>query len=356
LGVIGLHSNSFKPHTGTKTSLLFLHKYTQAELAQQKNKSDYPIFFATSKLSFKDNSGRYVFATDQDGNAIVDKYKNQMYFTDLFDVVEAFKEFGLEELKNGNNAFSFLEGEPKAKNIPYSKITANEVANYNLRLDAEYWDLEVLKVIEKIKSTDYAPLHKFTTISGGFAWKSEFFGEKGEGLPFVRIRDCKPTYIDNENLTTLAPEYVKNLDIPQAQKGDIVVGMDGLKYFYGSLIVEPVYVNQRVCHLKVLENSELEPEYIVFIINSKIGQTQLLRQMTIADTVGHITNVDVHNLLIPLFDKETRAKITESVKKSIEAEINAKKLIKLAKQAVEIYVEQDEQSALQYIEKGLETV
>lgn len=34
LAVVGLHPNTFKPHTGTKTSVLFVQKYTEAELAQ----------------------------------------------------------------------------------------------------------------------------------------------------------------------------------------------------------------------------------------------------------------------------------------------------------------------------------
>ncbi|MES9759365.1 N-6 DNA methylase [Priestia megaterium] len=34
LAVIGLHPNTFKPHTGTKTSVLFVQKYTEAELAK----------------------------------------------------------------------------------------------------------------------------------------------------------------------------------------------------------------------------------------------------------------------------------------------------------------------------------
>ncbi|MDD2598247.1 MAG: N-6 DNA methylase [Kiritimatiellae bacterium] len=33
LAVVGLHGNTFKPHTGTKTSVLFIQKYTDAELA-----------------------------------------------------------------------------------------------------------------------------------------------------------------------------------------------------------------------------------------------------------------------------------------------------------------------------------
>lgn len=34
LAVVGLHTNTFKPHTGTKTSVLFVQKYTQGQLDQ----------------------------------------------------------------------------------------------------------------------------------------------------------------------------------------------------------------------------------------------------------------------------------------------------------------------------------
>jgi len=37
LAVVGLHGNSFKPHTGTKTSVLVLQKYTDAQLAEIAN-------------------------------------------------------------------------------------------------------------------------------------------------------------------------------------------------------------------------------------------------------------------------------------------------------------------------------
>jgi len=37
LAVVSLHVNTFKPHTGTKTSVLFLQKYTSQEIAEQEN-------------------------------------------------------------------------------------------------------------------------------------------------------------------------------------------------------------------------------------------------------------------------------------------------------------------------------
>ena len=58
IAVIGLDTNTFKPHTGTKTSVLFLQKWDKNTNPQ---KADYPIFFAVSEKSGKDNSGEYIY-------------------------------------------------------------------------------------------------------------------------------------------------------------------------------------------------------------------------------------------------------------------------------------------------------
>ncbi len=70
LAVVGLHVNTFKPHTGTKTSVLFVQKWDD-ELCPKKE--DYPIFFAVSEKSGKDNSGDYVFLKNGNGLNKLDK-------------------------------------------------------------------------------------------------------------------------------------------------------------------------------------------------------------------------------------------------------------------------------------------
>ncbi len=59
LGVVGLHPNTFKPHTGTKTSVLLVQKWNDDPSAGAlcPQVDDYDIFFATQKLASKDNSG-----------------------------------------------------------------------------------------------------------------------------------------------------------------------------------------------------------------------------------------------------------------------------------------------------------
>ncbi|WP_245587470.1 N-6 DNA methylase [Cylindrospermum stagnale] len=81
LAVVGLHGNTFKPHTGTKTSVLFVQKWNddQKTGALCPRVKDYNIFFATMRKSGKDNSGekicRRVLLSSEEGLSEQEKDK-----------------------------------------------------------------------------------------------------------------------------------------------------------------------------------------------------------------------------------------------------------------------------------------
>lgn len=89
LAVVGLHGNTFKPHTGTKTSVLFLQKLGEDE----KPLNDYPIFMAVSKKGGKDNSGDYIYKKDQNGNYVHDSRGRKILDHDLDEIADKFIEF-----------------------------------------------------------------------------------------------------------------------------------------------------------------------------------------------------------------------------------------------------------------------
>jgi len=106
LAVIGLHPNVFKPHTGTKTSVLIIQKWDD-KLCPKKE--DYPIFFATMTKPSKDNSGDKIYLKNEDGSYKLDKHNHLVVDHDLFSVelkdgtktpegiAEAFLEFAKKE-------------------------------------------------------------------------------------------------------------------------------------------------------------------------------------------------------------------------------------------------------------------
>ncbi len=102
LAVVGLHGNVFKPHTGTKTSVLFVQKWDE-ELCPKKD--DYPIFFATMQKPSKDNSGEKIYVKDENGEIKLDSHSHFIVDHDLYNhdgmtqdgIAEAFIEFAKKE-------------------------------------------------------------------------------------------------------------------------------------------------------------------------------------------------------------------------------------------------------------------
>ena len=102
LGVVGLHGNVFKPHTGTKTSVLLVQKWDE-KLCPKVD--DYPIFFATMQEPSKDNSGDKIFVKQKDGSPLRDTHEHLIVKHDLFNhdgltqdgIAEAFIEFAKKE-------------------------------------------------------------------------------------------------------------------------------------------------------------------------------------------------------------------------------------------------------------------
>jgi len=99
LAVVGLDVNTFKPHTGTKTSLLFVQKWNDDPEAGPlcPRADDYPIFFATSKRSGKDTSGTYVYKTDEHGQRLLDEHGHLIVDHDLDEIATAFVLFAKEQ-------------------------------------------------------------------------------------------------------------------------------------------------------------------------------------------------------------------------------------------------------------------
>ena len=85
LAVVGLDVNTFKPHTGTKTSVLFLQTWNDDEGKGPlcPKLADYPIFFAVSEKSGKNNSGDYVFVKSGSGLGKLDKSGHMLIDHDL---------------------------------------------------------------------------------------------------------------------------------------------------------------------------------------------------------------------------------------------------------------------------------
>jgi len=250
------------------------------------------------------------------------KKSNQAY-TDAQQILES--ELGLDKLRFDK---------PVGYTARFSELELSR------RADPEYFDPVAASIVARITEFDHIKLGSSFTIGNGFPWNSKKFLNDNSGEPVVRIRNIRPTHIDIDELTSIEAAYAFKIGFHKASKGDIVVGMDGIKYFYGGLLEGDCYVNQRVAHLKQLPHAKVSPEYATFIINSSIGQAQLLRDMTIATTVGHITNRNIAKLVIPYVSDSFHDQITSLVRTSIDKKQHSKQLLDQVKSRVEQLIEE----------------
>jgi len=106
LAVVGLHQSTFKPHTGTKTSVLFVQKWNDDLSAGPlcRKLQDYNIFFATQASPSKDTSGEKILVK-RNGTYLRDSHGHFVVQHDLFNhdgltqdgIAEAFVEFAKKE-------------------------------------------------------------------------------------------------------------------------------------------------------------------------------------------------------------------------------------------------------------------
>lgn len=107
LAVVGMHSNTFRPHAGVKTSVLFVQKWNEdaSHGPLCPKVEDYNIFFATQQKPSKDSGGDKIYLMDAQGGRLRDTHGHWIVQHDLFNhdgltqdgIAEAFQQFAQKE-------------------------------------------------------------------------------------------------------------------------------------------------------------------------------------------------------------------------------------------------------------------
>jgi restriction endonuclease S subunit len=100
-------------------------------------------------------------------------------------------------------------------------------------------------------------------------------------------------------------------------------------------------------HLSVKRDDVL-PEYLTLVLNSLIVQLQADRDAG-GSIIQHWKPSEIGEVLIPIIENSIQTQIEEKIKKSFELKEESKKLLDLAKRAVEIAIEKNEDEAVKLL-------
>ena len=321
LAVVGLSGNTFRPHTGTKTSVLLVQKWNDDPKigALCPRQDDYNIFFATMQKSGKDNSGEkvYVKVSDDSGDFLLDKHNHWIVDHDLFNhdgltedgIAEAFIEFAKKEnlsffdlspLSKGG-AFDAVKYQQLMDRIEAAEVRFSEI-DLGDRFDAEYFwkeNLIIQAILKKKNTIAFYKLGHF--VASAFYPAATQYYEIGD-TPFIRCVDCiKYPLITNDQddiFEKLPYSFVKeSKGINLLSQRDMVITKVGTPC-YASLLEEHKLVALSRTVLGVQKIKDVDPYYLLIFLRCKYGFNQLYRarELTIQYqlTLARVKNVRVY--------------------------------------------------------------
>ncbi|NPV10604.1 MAG: hypothetical protein HPY57_02280 [Ignavibacteria bacterium] len=218
------------------------------------------------------------------------------------------------------------------------------------RIDAEYFQPAYEEVIEKLKENniELKPLREFIiSIQKGIEVGSENYQE--EGKPFIRVSNLSINGFTDRDQKYLSEELYRQLrETYEPKQGDFLLTKDatpGIAY----VVQEDIegLISSGILKLQIDEN-KINKEYLALCINSLIGKMQIERNGG-GSVIIHWKSEQVKRLQIPLLPPKIQQEIASLVQQSHEARRKAKELLEIAKRAVEIAIEKNEEEALEYI-------
>lgn len=358
LAVVGLHGNTFKPHTGTKTSVLFVQKWNDDSKAGVlcPRQDDYNIFFATMRKSGKDNSGEKIwrkisppttsppddeiselmppspvermvgvegdFLQDIHGHLVVDHdlYNHEGLTED--GIAEAFIEFAKKE------NLSFFEPSPSVTPFDAVKyqqlmdgleaveLSFNQVLRDNLplRIDSEYFGKYYLACLKKVEKRSYRKINDFSYVTDGIH-ESIDFDEDSHILSFS-AKYPKENYFDLTEIKKISERQHNLNPRTQFQQDDVIISTVGT--IGNCAVVDksilPANSDRDVGIIRIKDHS-IKPRFLSTFLVSRYGRFQSEREST-GNVQLHLFIYKIKEIKIPELEIDFQEIIEGIVEKS----------------------------------------
>jgi restriction endonuclease S subunit len=238
-----------------------------------------------------------------------------------------------------------LDFKPSEKHIATKSF--KESFEISGRLDSEYYQPKYDELIEHVKKTKFDKLGNIVNIKKSIEPGSEAYQE--EGIPFIRVSNVTKFGItDTEIHLSKSMFSDKDLKKLYPTKDTILLSKDGtVGIAYKIKNETDIITSGALLHLSIKRDDVLS-EYLTLILNSLIVQLQAQRDAG-GSIIQHWKPSEIEEILIPIIDNSIQIQIEEKIKKSFELKDESKQLLDLAKRAVEIAIEKDEDEAMNFL-------
>jgi restriction endonuclease S subunit len=212
------------------------------------------------------------------------------------------------------------------------------------RFDAEYWQPDfdvILDTVSKYRKGVSTIGDEFKQLKGNFK------SEKDKEYNYVEIGDVNVFTGEVDSNVIFGAELPANAKIKFGKRQLITSKVRPNRGATAILDNHEGYIGSGAFTV-LTEQESMNLETLMVYLKARPIRELLLRHNT-GTSYPVITDADVLKLPIPLIDKAVQKRISELVSVSAKERQDAKALLEKAKRAVEIFIEKDEDSALNYL-------
>lgn len=211
------------------------------------------------------------------------------------------------------------------------------------RLDAEYYQPKYDDLFSRLSKFESKRLGDMVQIHKSIEPGSEAYQNKG--IPFIRVSNLSKFGFSDTEIHLSPDEYGK---VIRPKQNTILLSKDGsVGIAYKVEQDMDVITSGAILHLTITDN-EFMPDYLTLVLNSVIVGMQAERDAG-GSIIQHWKPSEIENVIIPKLSQEIQQEITNKVKESFALRRESKRLLNLAKTAVETAIEQDESAAMELL-------
>lgn len=214
------------------------------------------------------------------------------------------------------------------------------------RLDAEYYLPQFDELFKLLEQYDTKMLGELVAISKSVEPGSDYY--LAEGVPFVRVADLTKFGITKPSIF-LDKDIFK--DVIRPKQDTILMSKDGsIGIAYKVEKDEDFITSSAILHLQITDD-HLLPDYLTLVLNSKVVQMQAERDAG-GSIIQHWKPSEISNVVIPILPMEKQQEISQKVQESFRLRNESKRLLNVAKTAVEIAISEGEETALKFLKEN----
>lgn len=213
------------------------------------------------------------------------------------------------------------------------------------RLDAEYYQPKYDDLFSRLSKFETKRLGDIVQIRKSIEPGSEAY--QNQGIPFIRVSNLSKFGFSDTEIHLSPDEYG---DVIRPKQNTILLSKDGsVGIAYKVEQDMDVITSGAIVHLTITDN-EFMPDYLTLVLNSVIVGMQAERDAG-GSIIQHWKPSEIENVIIPKLSQEIQQEITNKVKESFALRRESKRLLDLAKTAVETAIEQGENAALRLLDR-----